>query len=152
MFMQTIDPTTINQNQAVATPAIVTPHEQPLFHYTGIAILIWNKLAIILLLLHGVQGLWESIKFLFWEYPELSHLLETKALTQQEINSVILNAGIMLAITFITLAMAVRLHKVHESLAHTLDLVLGTILIVLAAILKNQLSSLDIMGWIVSLI
>jgi hypothetical protein len=127
-------------------PETVIPHKQPIFHFTGMLLLAWNRVALALLLFEGAHGLWESIKFFAIEYPEFNQQLEAGTLSQQDVSSLLITAGLIITITIISITLAVRLRHVHETLSHTLELVFSSVFIIAAYFAKQSLGSIDILA------
>lgn len=112
----------------------------------------WHKAALILLIFHGLVGLWESIRFIFIEYPELSHLLKLHQVQSSEMNSLLSRAIITTTTTLVNVFFAIRLAKVKETTAHNIDLLVSTFLIVSTKIIQNYLINLDLLNLVLNVI
>ena len=104
----------------------------------------WHKAAIIFLSIHSLQGLWQAVKFIFIEYPELEEQLSLGLLTSQQLNEVTTPAIILMITTFINIAMAVRLHSAKEDVAEMIDLIFSTILIIFDIFFLEKIINLNI--------
>ena len=142
-----------------ATPQPITPDAEqvtPEHHYTPewqkTLFHWWHKIALIILILHGLTGLWESLKFMFIEYPELNKALTEHSVESAEVNHLISRAVITVTVTFVSVLFAVRLSKVKETTAHNIDLVLATFLIITTNLIKNFLIQLDLLNLILGIL
>ncbi len=117
--------------------------EENIYHW-------WHKIALILLTVHGLLGLFESFKFIFVEYPELSHLLELHQVEAVEANHLLAKAIITLVVTFVNVLFAIRLSKVKETTAHNIDLIVATFLIISTQFIQNFLYQLDLINLFLS--
>lgn len=108
------------------------------FHYY------WHKLAIGLLALHSIQGLYESVVFLFIEYPELEETLEAHLLTTHEVNTIITPAIILMISTVISILMALRLNGAEDDAGLTFDLLLATAVIAINFFFLDKLVELEL--------
>lgn len=111
----------------------------------------WHKIALILLIGHGLLGLWESIYFIVVEYSELSHLLELHQVDVQEVNQLLSRFIITITTTFVNVLFAIRLSKVKETTAHNIDLIVATFLIVTTKLIQNFLVQLDLVNYVLEL-
>jgi hypothetical protein len=111
----------------------------------------WHKIALILLTAHGLVGLFESFKFLLVEYPELSHMLEIHQVNTEEVNHLLAKAIITFVVTFVNVLFAIRLSKVKETTAHSIDLLVATFLIISTQYIQNFLFQLDLLNLILPL-
>lgn len=112
----------------------------------------WHKIALLLLILHGLIGLWESIKFIIIEYPELNHLLELHQVEVTDINHLLSRVIITLITTSINILFAIRLAKVKETTAHNIDLIIATFLIISTKLIQSLLVQLDLVNYALQLI
>lgn len=106
----------------------------------------WHKIAVILLTAHGLVGIWESISFMAFEFPELEHLLSIHQISSDEVNNVVAMAIIVALTTLINIFMAIRLHKVEETTAHNIDLFFATILIIGTKYFQETLIQFDLLN------
>lgn len=112
----------------------------------------WHKIALVLLVGHGLLGLWESIAFMIFEYPELNTLLEEHLVTTEEVNHLLARVIITVVVTFVNILFAVRLAKVKETTAHNIDLIVATFLIITTRFIQNFLFQLDLLNLFLRLI
>lgn len=106
----------------------------------------WHKIALVLLIIHGLIGLWESLYFIVFEYAKLNNLLAQHLVETQEINHLLSRAVITGFTTLINIFFAVRLAKVQETTAHNIDLIVATILIIFSRLIQNYLIQLDLLN------
>ncbi|MFZ1721897.1 MAG: hypothetical protein WAU07_05325 [Microgenomates group bacterium] len=98
----------------------------------------WNKLAVVLLGAHSVFGVYETIAFLFIEYPELDQQLKAHLIDSETVAHLTSLAIVLMVTTFINLFMAFRLHSMREEVATTLELLFATAIIVGTALLRDS--------------
>lgn len=110
----------------------------------------WHKIALILLIGHGLLDLWESIYFMVVEYPELNYSLELHSVQTLEVSQLISRAIIRTVTTTIIFLFAVRLAKVKETTAHNIDLIVSTLLIISTKLIQNALVQLGLLNFIYS--
>jgi len=111
----------------------------------------WHKTALILLIGHGLLGLWESIYFILVDYPELNNLLNLHQINVDEVNQLLSRAIITFITTFVNVLFAIRLSKVKETTAHNIDLVVATFLIITTKLIQNLLVRLDLLNYFIDL-
>lgn len=137
-------PTATNATPAHLTHELDTgPHkwklEEHIFHW-------WHKIALILLIVHGLIGLWESLSFIVFEYAKLNTQLALHQVEAQEVNNLISRAVITGLSTMVNIFFAIRLSKVQETTAHNIDLIVATILIIFTRLIQNYLIQLDLLN------
>ena len=142
-----------NQTQTtiVSQPNNQEPKIQTHRNIQGMIFHWWHKIALILLTFHGLFGLFESVKFLFIEYPELNHMLELHQINVQEVNHLLAKVIITVVVTFVTVLFAIRLSKVTETTAHNIDLLVATFLIITTQFIQKYLIQLDLLNLVLSL-
>lgn len=106
----------------------------------------WHKIAVILLSIHGLVGIWESIKFMAIDFIELEEQLELHQIEIEEVNQVIALAVVVAGTAFINIFMAFRLNKVQETTAHNIDLFIATILIIGTKYIQQTLIQFDLLS------
>lgn len=111
----------------------------------------WHKVALVLLIGHGLLGLWESIYFMAVEYKELNNLLEIHQIETTEVNHLLSRAIITFVTTFVNVLFAVRLSKVKETTAHNVDLIVATFLIITTKLIQNLLVQLDLLNYFIGI-
>lgn len=112
----------------------------------------WHKIAIVLLSLHSLHGLWESTYFIAVEYPELNELLELHIIESSEVNHLLSKAIISLIVTIVNILFTIRLAKVKETTAHNIDLLVATFLIITTSFIRNFLIELDLINLLMSFV
>lgn len=112
----------------------------------------WHKIALALLIVHGLIGLWESIYFMAVEYPALNELLAVHQVDVLEVNHLISRAIITTLATLVTIFFAIRLSKVTETTAHNIDLVVATTIILTTTFIQNYLSQLDLLNYFLGIL
>lgn len=110
----------------------------------------WHKIAIILLTLHGLSGIWESVYFLAVEYPKLNELLQLHIIDVTEVNHLLAKAIISVMVTIVNILFAVRLSQVKETTAHNIDLIVATFLVVTSSVIRDFLYQLDLINLLIS--
>lgn len=126
-------------------PEKLTPEWQKMFFKW------WHKLALVMLIGHGLLGLWESIKFIAIEYPALNRTLELHQVETNDVSQLLNRVIITLITTFVNILFAVRLSKVKEATAHNIDLIVATFLIISTKLIQNLLVQLDLVNYIFEL-
>lgn len=106
----------------------------------------WHKIAMVLLIGHGLLGLWESIYFMAFEYTELNELLSAHQIDVVEVNGLISRVIITVITTFVNILFAIRLSKVKETTAHNIDLIVATFLIISTKLIQDLLVQLDLLN------
>ncbi len=106
----------------------------------------WNKAVVIFLGAHGLYGFIEALYFLFIEYPELDHLLKEHLIDGETVTQLTAIAIVLMITTFINVLMAMRLHKVRNEVAPTIELVLATVLIVATTYLREVIGTINLAG------
>jgi len=139
------------QTNIVSQPNNQEPKIQTHRNIQGMIFHWWHKIALILLTFHGLFGLFESVKFLFIEYPELNHMLELHQINVQEVNHLLAKVIITVVVTFVTVLFAIRLSKVTETTAHNIDLLVATFLIITTQFIQKYLIQLDLLNLVLSL-
>lgn len=105
----------------------------------------WHKLAIIILTFHGIAGVWESLKFILFEYPELESQLAAGLINNADMNTIISGITLTFLTTFISIVVAIRLHKVREKTSVIVELIVATILIITKQFLQDYLLGLNLL-------
>lgn len=105
----------------------------------------WQKIATVLLTAHALYGLWESVQFMFVEYPQLEKSLNLHLISQDLVQEITVNAVILMLTTAVNIYMAMRLNSVKENRAALIDLIVATILIIMTPFLQTILDSLPIL-------
>lgn len=139
------------QNTIVAQPANQNPEPKIKHNIKGIIFHWWHKIALILLTLHGIFGLFESVKFLFIEYPQLNQMLELHQVNVHAVNHLLAQVIITITVTFVNVLFAIRLSKVTETTAHNIDLLVATFLIISTQFIQKFLIQLDLLNLVLSL-
>ena len=144
------------QNPVIEPPHIELHQEAPLVkkftHFTHHLFHYWHKIAIILLTIHGLAEIFESLYFITVEYSHLSELLELHQIEEAEINQLISKLIIPAGTSLLHLFFVVRLSKVTETTAHNIDLIVATILIFTTQFIQKLLIEINfinlILHWI----
>ncbi|MBU0974508.1 hypothetical protein KKD03_02295 [Patescibacteria group bacterium] len=122
----------------------VHPHEKQKFskqfyHW-------WHRIAVVLLSIYGLVGIWESIRFIAIDFKKLEQQLDLHQVQVEEVNSVIALAVIVAFTTLINIFMAFRLNKTEETTAHNIDLFIATILIIGTKYIQQTLIQFDLLN------
>jgi hypothetical protein len=115
--------------------------KQQLFHW-------WHRIALILLIIHGLVGFWESFSFMIFEYPDLSNQLSLHQIKTSQVNQLISRAIINFITTSVNILFAIRLSRVRETTAHNIDLLVATFLILTTLMIQEFLVQLDLLNTI----
>lgn len=108
----------------------------------------WHWGALGLVAIHTTYGTWEVLHFLIAEYPHLEHQLHSHVITANEVDFFIAQAIVRSALTVVNAGMTVRLRKVKESVASSLDLIGATMLALATPLLQHYLENLHIVNQI----
>jgi hypothetical protein len=111
----------------------------------------WHRIALILLSLHGLNGLWDSMYFILFEYKELNYLLSIHQVNVESVNHLLSRAIISFVATFVNILFAIRLSKVKETAAQNIDLIVATFLIITTNLIQKFLVQLDLVNYVIEL-
>jgi len=146
------------QNPLKPTPIIITNEEQETSllsiknnPFLQSAVHWWHKVALFLLIAQGLQGTWQSVKFIAIDYREFENKLSLHQIDTAEINFLIATALIALGAALINIFMAIRLSKVKKTTAHNIDLFIATIIILGTNYVQKFLVQLDLFNLITNL-
>jgi len=112
----------------------------------------WHKIAFILLVVLGIKDFWEAIHFIVVDYKELNLRLELHTIETPEVNQLISQAIITAVIASVSILFAIRLTKVKETTAHSIDLLIATFLIITGWMIRNFLTQLDLLNFVLNLL
>lgn len=113
------------------------------FHY-------WHRIALILLIIHGLIGLFESVRFIAFEFRTLSEELEQHIISEHQVNELLAAAIVTFLATLVNIFFAIRLSRVSQTTAHNIDLIVATALIITTRHAQAYLISLDLLTVFVS--
>lgn len=105
----------------------------------------WHKVAMIILTIHSFIGVWESFQFIVFEYPAIEQQLSEGLIKEAHVNRIISGSALTFITTFITIAVAIRLHTVKEKTSVIVELILATILIITQQFFFDYLLDLDLL-------
>lgn len=113
--------------------------------------ILWHKIAVILLTIHGLVGIYEAVRFMAIDYKFLEQQLALHNIQETEINSLLAEVFIISITTLINMFMALRLSKVREKTANNIDLLIATILILGTIYFQNLLIQFDLLNSFIEL-
>ncbi len=111
----------------------------------------WHKIAILLLTLNGLLGLWESIKFIIIDLKKLEQQLLLHQVSNNEVNELIVMAVIIAFTTIISFLMALKLKKTTQTTAQIIDLIMATIIIIATKYIRVILLKFDLIASITNI-
>jgi hypothetical protein len=135
----------VNAEQ-VNAPTAVTPHDhdelklQEKYHLIQ---LYGIKAVTGLLILQGLWSLFNSVKFIFFELPNLEQQLHLGQITDYQINTFANKAIIMTISTILSLFFALRITVLQSKAAKAVSVTLAILLVVGNTQINNFLSQID---------
>lgn len=116
--------------------------------YWGLFRVLWGKIVATLLTLHAIYFMYEALKFLFLEYPELENIFALGQASTEEIRIITAEAITVTLTVFIDTLFAIRLSRRDGDLTHMLDLIVATLILLFHQSIMNFLLSFDLtMVW-----
>ncbi|NCN06290.1 MAG: hypothetical protein GW946_00410 [Candidatus Pacebacteria bacterium] len=117
--------------------------------YAHLIRVLWKKIALIFLTLHGLYGLFLSIRFLLQEYPILEQQLQRHQVGRDSVEAVLVEAIVLLLVTLVEMAFAVRLAQKKSMLVEIFDVIFASSLLLFATQIRRYIASLELLARIV---
>ncbi|MBT3249210.1 MAG: hypothetical protein HN846_02570 [Candidatus Pacebacteria bacterium] len=146
MVNANIQPQTEISAEQVNTPIAVTPHDhselelQEKYHLIQ---LYGIKAVTGLLILQGLWSLFNSIKFIFFELPNLEQQLHLGQINDFQVNAFANKAIIMTISTILSLFFALRITVLQSKAAKTISITLAILLVIGNTQINNFLNQID---------
>jgi len=127
------------------------PKWQLLVHaYAHLLHVIWKKITLILLTLYSVQELSLAAVFLLKEYPVLEQQLVQHEISKASLETLIVEAMLLLFKSVLQIIVAVQLTKKKAILAELIDIIIGTCLLLFAEPIQRYVATLEIFAHFIS--
>ncbi|PIY80767.1 MAG: hypothetical protein COY80_01210 [Candidatus Pacebacteria bacterium CG_4_10_14_0_8_um_filter_42_14] len=117
-----------------------------LFSYGHLIHVLWKKTAMVFLTIYGLYGLFSALHLLLAKYPELERMLAVQEIQQVEVEKVVAEMLVVLLVTVIDTAIALRLSKAKDLKSEIIDVLLATVFLIFNGALINYVLSYDIFG------
>lgn len=112
--------------------------------YWSLSRIIWAKAVAILLTIHALYFMYQALRFLFIEYPELEHTFEAGLASAEEIRIITAEAITVVITVFLDVLFAIRLTRRDEDFIHFLDLLVATGILIFHGRIMNFFLSFDL--------
>jgi len=120
-----------------------------LLSYAHLFRMLWKKITLVFLTLHGLYGLYLSVKFLLIDYAQLEEALVVHQISRSSVEVVIIEAIVILTATVVEIAIAVRLAQKKSILSETIDVLIGSLLLLFSVQIRAYIAGLELLSQIV---
>lgn len=108
-----------------------------------------TKLLAIALTLQGLFGIYKSVNFILFEYPQLEQMLVSHDITQAEVNDLAVKAVLVAISTLLSMIFALRLAIFHSTAAKRIQTAIGLLLFLSNALLHNYFLQINTSQYLV---
>lgn len=112
--------------------------------YWSLSRIIWAKAVAILLTLHALFFMYQALRFIFIEYPELEFVFESGQASAEEIRVITAEAITVVITVFLDVLFAIRLTRRDEDFVHFLDLLVATGILIFHGRIMSFFLSFDL--------